>query len=194
MQPSQVTEQIRESIRVKEAVAEQLAPKIVEFARTVAEALRTGHKLLLAGNGGSAADAQHIAAELVGRYLVERDAWPAISLSTDTSALTALANDYGVESVFRRQVEALGRPGDVLVGISTSGSSPNILAACEAARQRGLTVVGLTGAKGAKLEAAAHLCLKVPSTETPRIQESHIMIGHIVCDLVERELSAPGPS
>ncbi len=190
MHETEVKDQIAESIRVKQAVADQLTPQILQAARLVADALRAGNKLLLAGNGGSAADAQHIAAELVGRYLVERSAWPAISLSTDTSALTALTNDYGIEAVFRRQVEALGVRGDVFVGISTSGSSPNILAACDEARRRGLFVIGLTGAKGSALEQRSDLCLKVPSTETPRIQESHIMIGHILCSLVEQELAS----
>lgn len=189
MQDIQVRDQIDESIRVKQAVADQLTPQIVEAARLITEALRNGNKLILAGNGGSAADAQHIAAELVGRYLVERKAWPAISLATDTSALTALTNDYGVESVFRRQVEALGTQGDVFVGISTSGNSPNILTACQQAKSQGLTVIGWTGAKGDKLEAESDLCLKVPSTETPRIQESHIMIGHIICSLIEKDLT-----
>ncbi|MEM7204419.1 MAG: D-sedoheptulose 7-phosphate isomerase [Planctomycetota bacterium] len=190
MQETRVTEQIAESVRVKQAVAQLLAPQIVDAAKRIAGALARGNKLLLAGNGGSAADAQHIAAELVGRYLKERSAWPAISLATDTSALTALTNDYGIDAVFRRQVEALGVKGDVLIAISTSGSSPNILAACEEARRKGITVIGLTGERGAKLEAASDLCLKVPSAETPRIQESHIMIGHIVCDLIETELTS----
>ncbi len=188
MDARQVTAQVAESIRVKQAVADQLTPQILEAARAVSAALRRGNKLLLAGNGGSAADAQHIAAELVGRYLKERRALPAISLATDTSALTALTNDYGVEAVFRRQVEALGVAGDVLIAISTSGSSPNILAACDQAKKQGLIVIGLTGARGDKLKAKSDLCLMVPSTETPRIQESHITIGHILCSLVESEM------
>ena len=147
-----------ETLAAHTAAVERLAalePRVLALVGDAVAALQAGGKLLIFGNGGSAADAQHIAAELVGRYLVERTAWPAISLSTDTSALTALTNDYGIESVFRRQVEALGVQGDVFIGISTSGNSPNVLAACAEAKARGLTVIGLTGAKGDKLAAAS---------------------------------------
>lgn len=179
---------LEESARIKKAVAENLADKIVEAALKVIEAYRAGGKVLLAGNGGSAADAQHIAAELVGRFKRERPALTAIALTTDTSLLTALANDYGYETVFRRQVEALGRPGDILIAITTSGSSANILAAAKVARSQGLYVIGLTGQTGGSLKDTADLMLMVPSMDTPRIQEAHITIAHIICQLVESEL------
>ena len=165
-----------------------LAAEIARAAALVAEALGGGGKVLLCGNGGSAADAQHIAGELVGRFLRERRPLPALALNANTSVLTALGNDYGFEEVFARQVAALGRPGDVLVAISTSGNSPNVLRAAKAARERGMKVIGLTGAGGGKLRELCDLCLCVPSTSTPRIQEMHMLIGHIVCQLVEEFL------
>jgi D-sedoheptulose 7-phosphate isomerase len=183
-----VVKELEESARVKRAVAAHLADKIVAAARRIIEAYRASGKVLLAGNGGSAADAQHIATELVGRFKRERAALPAIALTTDTSLLTALANDYGYETVFRRQVEALGNPGDILVAITTSGSSPNILEAARAARSRGVFVIGLTGQTGGDLKGVADLLLDVPSADTPRIQEAHITIAHIICQLVESEL------
>jgi D-sedoheptulose 7-phosphate isomerase len=149
------------------------------------EALSRQNKLLLCGNGGSAADAQHIAAEFVGRYEAERRAWPAIALTTDTSALTALANDYGYERVFARQVEALAAPGDVVVCISTSGESESVLAAAMMARQRGCRTIGLTGANGKRLASLCDVTVLVPSTRTARIQEAHIAIGHLWCEMVD---------
>jgi D-sedoheptulose 7-phosphate isomerase len=144
---------------------------------------------LICGNGGSAADAQHIAAEFVGRYETERRALPAIALTTDTSALTALANDYGFERVFARQVEALAQPGDCLIAISTSGNSPNVIAAVMTARSLGCRVIGMTGAKGKKLASLSDACLMVPSDRTARIQEAHITIAHIWCELVDEAVA-----
>jgi D-sedoheptulose 7-phosphate isomerase len=148
-------------------------------------ALSLNHKLLLCGNGGSASDAQHIAAEFVGRFEDERRAWPAIALTTDTSALTALANDYGFERIFARQVEALSAPGDVLICISTSGNSENVLAAAMMARERGCRTIGLTGANGKRLASLCDVTVLVPSTRTARIQEAHIAVGHIWCEMVD---------
>ncbi|MFZ5435620.1 MAG: D-sedoheptulose 7-phosphate isomerase [Bacillota bacterium] len=169
----------------------RLVPKIAKAAKLVAEALGDRGKVLLCGNGGSAADAQHIAGELVGRFLRERRPLPALALNTNTSTLTALGNDYGFEEVFARQVAALGRPGDVLIAISTSGKSPNVVRAASAARKKGLKVIGLTGAGGGELKELCDLCLCIPSESTPRIQEMHILIGHIICELVEAALCCP---
>ena len=159
-------------------------------AAAMADALQAGHKLLLCGNGGSAADAQHMATELLARYQRDRRALPAIALGSDVTFLTAMANDVGFESVFARQVEALGQPGDVLWAFSTSGRSPNVLAAVETARRLGLLTVGFTGASGTPLRAVVDHCLAVPSTDTPRIQEAHSAAAHAICDLLEQELGA----
>jgi D-sedoheptulose 7-phosphate isomerase len=158
---------------------------ILAAAQLLISTLTAGNKVLLFGNGGSAADAQHIAAELSGRFRRERRALPAIALTTDTSALTAISNDYGYEAVFARQVEALARPGDLLVGISTSGNSPNVLAGLRAGQQAGAQRLGLTGASGGQMKALCDLCLCIPSDNTARIQEMHILIGHILCEAVE---------
>ena len=147
---------------------------------------------MLCGNGGSAADAQHLAAEFVGRFLREREARPALALTTNTSVLSALGNDYGFERVFARQVEAWGNPGDVLLALSTSGNSINVLEAVAVAMQRGLTTIGLTGGDGGRLAAVCDIPIVVPSASTPRIQEAHITVGHILCDLVERSFGEPG--
>lgn len=160
------------------------------IARAIADALRAGHKLLLVGNGGSAADAQHIAAEIVGRYKQERAGWAAIALTTDTSALTAIGNDYGFEQIFARQVEGLGRRGDVLVALTTSGRSPNILAALTRAREIGITTAGFTGLKGESLRGSCDLLLVAPSEDTPVIQQVHMMALHAICDEVEQALIA----
>jgi D-sedoheptulose 7-phosphate isomerase len=157
-------------------------------ADALLSALRAGRKVLVCGNGGSAADSQHFAAELVGRFARERSAWPALALSTDTSILTAIGNDFAFDRVFARQVEAHGRPGDVLVGISTSGGSPNVLAAVETARARGLVTIGLTGRDGGALGRLVDVHLNVPSTSTARIQEVHITILHVLSELLEQEL------
>lgn len=170
-----------------------LAPAIAHAASTLAVCLASGGQILFCGNGGSAADGQHLAAEFVGRFLKERRAFPAIALHTNTSALTALGNDYGFEAVFVRQVEAYGRPGDALVAISTSGNSPNVLQAVETARRLGLATVGLSGGTGGPLAGACDMCLTVPSARTPRVQEGHILIGHIICGLVEEALCSEMP-
>jgi D-sedoheptulose 7-phosphate isomerase len=161
---------------------------IVEAADLVARSMSEGHTLLVCGNGGSAADAQHIAAEFVGRYLREREPWPALALHTNTSALTAIGNDYGFDDVFARQVRAHGQAGAVLIAISTSGNSANVLRAVEAARELRMTVVGLAGGSGGALASACDVAVVVPSAETPRIQEGHILVGHILCGLVEDAL------
>ncbi len=184
-----IGELFRESGRVKEAFLAAQADALARAIEVVATALSTDHKVLLFGNGGSAADAQHIAAELVGRFHGERKALPAIALTTDTSALTAIANDYGYEEVFARQVQALGRTGDVAIAISTSGKSPNVLRAVETARASGLTIIGLTGGDGGALAGRVDVSLCVSaSTLSFRIQETHILIGHVLCELVDRRL------
>ena len=158
---------------------------IEKIAKTFIETLELGNKILLCGNGGSAADAQHIACELIAKLKHHRKALPAIALTTNTSILTAVANDNAFEEIFARQVEALGKPGDVLVGISTSGNSPNVLKAVHTAKEKRLKTIGLTGAKGDRLASITDICIKVPSDDTQRIQEAHITIGHIICQIVE---------
>jgi D-sedoheptulose 7-phosphate isomerase len=160
--------------------------EIVMMAQMVFECLQGGGKVLLCGNGGSAADAQHLACELAGRFNMERPGLTALSLTTNSSMLTAVANDYGFRRVFSRQVEALGSPGDLLIAISTSGSSPNILDALKKAREMGLSTAGLSGKGGGEMIGLCDLCIVVPSNKTPRIQEVHITIGHAICDFVEK--------
>ena len=171
-----------------EVLEREMVPAIAEMSSLVSTALTNGNKLLVMGNGGSAADSQHFVAEIVGRFKMERRALPAVALTTDTSILTAIGNDYGFESIFSRQVEALAAPGDVVIGLSTSGNSPNILKALNAARQQGCRTIGLLGKDGGSIKAACDLALVVPSMDTPRIQEGHITVIHIVCDLVEKAL------
>ena len=165
-----------------------LSDNIVGAVELCVESLRAGGKVMFAGNGGSAADAQHWAGELVSRFYYDRPGLAAIALTTDSSILTAIGNDYGYDYTFARQVEALGREGDVLVAISTSGNSGNILRAADAARARGVAVVGFTGASGGKLADCSRICLRVPSSETPRIQEGHEFLGHMLCAMIEREM------
>jgi len=186
----QISKAIRASIAVKESLVASLeiVTTIAKVSEMLVDALEQGNKLLLCGNGGSAADAQHIAAEFVGRVAFNRPALPALALSVNTSCVTALGNDYGFDLVFSRQIEALARPGDVCIGISTSGNSPNVLCAMDAARKMKLHTVGLTGAAGGKLKNAAEHCICVPSNETPRIQECHILIGHVISELVEQTI------
>jgi D-sedoheptulose 7-phosphate isomerase len=160
-----------------------------DIADHMIEAIRGGKKILWCGNGGSAADSQHLAAEIVGRFRRERRAWPSIALTTDTSILTAIGNDYGYDSVFARQVEALCQAGDVLVGLTTSGNSPNVCNAVQCARTLGAFTVGMTGEGGGKLATMTDACLRVASRETARIQECHILFGHMLCDRVESELA-----
>lgn len=174
-------------------VERELTGGILRTARLMADAFRNGNKLLVMGNGGSAADAQHLAAELVGRFRLERKGLPAVALTTDSSILTAVGNDYGFDTVFRRQVEALALPGDVVFGISTSGSSGNVAAAMGLARELGCATVGLLGKDGGSIRGMVDLDLTVPANDTPRIQEAHITIIHILCDLVEQELFGEAP-
>ncbi len=176
---------VQDAIQLKEAFFAQEAGRIVAQADDMAERLRRGGRVLVCGNGGSAADAQHLAAELSGRYLKERKALAGIALTTDTSALTAIGNDYGFDQVFSRQVEALGRPGDLLIGISTSGNSPNVLRAVAAAKGLGLRTLGLLGRDGGKLAAEVDEALVVPSTVTARIQEVHQMVYHFWCEVLD---------
>lgn len=185
-----ITAQIEASCSVKQRIAAdaELVARIAELARLCAGAIENGGKILLAGNGGSAADAQHLAAEFVGRFNRERRPLPAIALTTDTSLLTAVGNDYGFDAVFARQVRGLGRAGDVFLGISTSGNSANVLQAIEACREMDITTAGLTGSNGGKMADRCGLLLAMPSSETPRVQESHILVGHIVCQLVDDTL------
>ncbi|ACI92464.1 phosphoheptose isomerase [Afipia carboxidovorans OM5] len=171
----------------------ELQATVKTIADAITGSLRAGNKLLLIGNGGSAADAQHIAAEIVGRYKRERRAWAAIALTTDTSALTAIGNDYGIEDMFARQVEGLARPGDVLIAMTTSGRSPNILAALRRARELGVTTIGLTGTRGESLRALCDHVLIAPCDDTPVIQQIHMVALHAICDDVERAvMSEPG--
>lgn len=165
-----------------------MADQVISAVQLSVDALRAGNRLLFAGNGGSAADAQHWAGELVSRFYYDRPGLAAIALTTDTSILTAIANDYGYDYVFARQVEALGKSGDVLFAISTSGRSKNILRAVEAAKMRGMRVIGFTGAAGGDLAVSCDVCFRVPSNETPRIQEGHGFLGHLICALVEAEM------
>jgi phosphoheptose isomerase len=181
-----------DGLRVRQALVTDHLDDILRAATLMRDALGAGKKILLCGNGGSAADAQHIAAELVGRFVVERRALPAIALTTDSSALTAIGNDYGYEVVFSRQVEALGADGDILIAITTSGRSPNIVAAIAAARARGMKVIALTGAKGAGLVAACDAGVAVPALDTARIQECHITIGHLLCEAVDAQFAEAG--
>lgn len=166
----------------------ELLSQIEEVCRLITEAYKNNKKTLLAGNGGSAADAQHIAAELVNRFYIDRPGLPSIALTTDSSILTSIGNDYGYEQLFARQVQALGNEGDIFIGISTSGNSPNIIKALEACKEKGIISIGLTGASGGKMAGLCDYCIKVPSDETPRMQEAHILIGHIICYIVEQEI------
>lgn len=179
---------LREGAELRIQLAQTLGPTIVDAADLIAECLKAGGKVLLFGNGGSAADAQHLAAEFVGRFVLERSPLPGIALTTDSSILTAVANDYGFDEVFVRQVLALGRPGDVAIGISTSGNSPNVVKAVRVAAERGLRAIGLAGRDGGALAKEVEIAITVPSTNTARIQECHIAVGHILCELVEDEL------
>jgi len=183
-----IDQMVGESLRVKARFFEDNKGRIAQAAARISQTLRSGNKVLFFGNGGSAADAQHLAAELVGRFGPDRSSLPGISLSADTSVLTALGNDYGFEKIFSRQIEALGRPGDAAIGISTSGNSPNVLEALDAAKAKGIFTIGFTGEGGGKMIDRADVLFRVPSRHTPRIQETHLLLGHILCDLADREL------
>src|SRR5262249_45707272 len=179
-----------QSLEVKQAIAgsEQLLSQIVRVARAMAEVLRAGGHVFFFGNGGSATDAQHLAAELVGRFALERRALPATALSVNSSVVTAIGNDYGYEQVFSRQLEGLAPAGDMAIGITTSGNSPNVVRAMESARAMGVRTIAMTGARGGQIRPAVDECLCVPSDLTPRIQEGHILIGHMLCEYAERDL------
>lgn len=177
-----------ESARVKVAFAREYADKIVEVVQLIAQAFREGKKVLLFGNGGSATDASHIAAEFVNRFLMERPPLPAIALNTDPAVITSISNDYSYEQVFSKQLAALGHEGDVVIGISTSGNSPNVIKALETAKKNGMKTVVLTGGTGGKMKTMADFTFIVPSKHTPHIQETHITLGHIICQMVDEEL------
>jgi D-sedoheptulose 7-phosphate isomerase len=177
-----------ESIRVKEETLQKNFGQIEKAVQAVLKALRNKGKIILFGNGGSAADSQHIAAEFIGRFKKERESLAAMALSTDTSILTALGNDYGFEIVFKRQIEGLGRPEDIVIAISTSGNSKNVILGLQKAKEMGMTTIALTGCDGGKLGGMADINIIVPSHDTARIQESHICIAHIICELVENSL------
>ncbi len=184
-----VARAIQDSIAVKQGVLQTLVSPLIQAAEWVSDSIQSGGKFILFGNGGSAGDAQHIAAELVGRFELERRPFPAIALTTNTSALTAIANDYDYDAIFSRQVRAWAGSADIVLGISTSGNSPNVVKGLEAAKDQGARTIGLTGEKGGRLDSITDLCLKVPSSNTARIQESHILIGHVLCLLIEKSLS-----
>jgi D-sedoheptulose 7-phosphate isomerase len=187
MQLQTVEEMIEESSEVKK-LSISLAPAIEKATKLIEGALKSGNKIILAGNGGSASQATHIAAEFTGRYKLERRSLPGISLSSDLSAITAIANDYGYEFVFSRQLEGLGNKGDVFIGLSTSGNSPNIIKAIESARKKGIKTIALIGKDGGKMKGMSDIDLIVPSNNTPRIQECHLMIMHIMCEVVENSM------
>ncbi|EAI3784747.1 D-sedoheptulose 7-phosphate isomerase [Campylobacter jejuni] len=189
-----IKEHFQESILVKEQILkdENLITLIKNASLEVIKAYKNGNKTLLAGNGGSAADAQHIAGEFVSRFYFDRPGIASIALTTDTSVLTAIGNDYGYENLFARQVQAQGVKGDVFIGISTSGNSKNILKALELCKQKEIISIGLSGASGGAMNELCDYCIKVPSICTPRIQEAHILIGHIICAIVEEELFGKG--
>ncbi len=189
-----IKDQIKDSYETKQALYnnEILLEKIVEVAKKCINIYQNNKKTILAGNGGSAADAQHIAAELVGRYGFDRPSIPSLALTTDTSNLTAIGNDYGYDQVFSRQLEGMGQAGDIFIGISTSGNSQNIINAFESAKKKNIFTVALVGKDGGKMAQQADIALVVPSTATPRIQETHILIGHIICDIIEKELFGNG--
>jgi D-sedoheptulose 7-phosphate isomerase len=187
-----VLDRIQRSIEVKQVLLKDATFRelVTRAALEIVKSLRAGGKVLFFGNGGSAADAQHLAAEFTGRYLKERRALPALALHGNSSAVTAIGNDYGFDLVFARQMEALGKEGDVAVGISTSGNSRNVLRAMEVAKSKGIFTVALTGASGGAMKKLADCTLCIPSEETPRIQECHILTGHIICEIAEEMLFA----
>lgn len=184
-----ITNYIEESLKVKNLILKEKINEILKIAKAIERALILGHTVFWFGNGGSAADAQHLAAELVGRFRIARKAFPSIALTTDTSSLTAISNDFDFSEVFARQVEALVKKGDIVVGISTSGNSKNVVKGLKAAKALGAKTIALTGKTGGKVKLHANLLLAVPSDITSHIQEAHIMIGHIICHLVEQKYS-----
>jgi D-sedoheptulose 7-phosphate isomerase len=187
---SYVVQEIQECISVNTQLVRDASAEVAEAARLILIRLQAGGKLIAFGNGGSAADAQHLAAELVGRYRADRRALAAMALTTDSSAITAIGNDFGFEEIFSRQLEAVGKPGDVALAISTSGNSPNVLHALESARKLGMITIGLSGKSGGKMRSLVDMCLCAPSEVTPRIQEAHILIIHILSGIVEKAIVA----
>jgi D-sedoheptulose 7-phosphate isomerase len=187
-----INEVLRDSVKAKEDFIRENIPNIIFFAEKITQSFTSDRKLMLCGNGGSAADAQHIAAEFVNRFILERPPLPAIALTTDTSIITSVGNDYSFDEVFSKQVKAIGMEGDILLAISTSGNSANVLSAVEAAKNQGIFTVGLTGGDGGKLATLAELALVVKSDSPPRIQETHILVGHIICQLVDYLLFQQG--
>lgn len=183
---------LQDSIAVKQQLLEdeQYQAQVLSLGTVMAEALASGHKAIFFGNGGSAADAQHLAAELAGRYMMERPALAGLTLTSNTSSLTAIGNDYSYDMIFARQLEALGVTGDVAVGISTSGTSSNVVRAMDVARSKGMITAALTGKTGGALVSRVDYCIRIPSECTPRIQEAHILTGHILCEIIEHELFA----
>jgi D-sedoheptulose 7-phosphate isomerase len=186
---TKITSILQNSIQTKQQIANnpKLLETIASCINNIVTAFQNGNKILFCGNGGSAADAQHLAAEFSGRFYKDRDALPAEALHCNSSYLTAVANDYGFDMIFSRLIRGIGRPGDILIGLSTSGNSKNILAAFEEARNKGMATIGFTGSSGGAMAAISDYLINVPSTDTPRIQESHITIGHIICELVEEK-------
>ncbi len=191
-----IKDQVKKSYETKQDIYnnEDLLNKIQEVSKLCVSLYKSNKKTILAGNGGSAADAQHIAAEMVGRYGFDRPSLPSLALTTDTSALTAIGNDYGYDKVFSRQLEGMGQDGDLFIGISTSGNSLNIINAFKSAKEKNIITVALTGCDGGEMSKIADIALVVPSNSTPRIQESHILIGHIICDIIEKEIFGDGVS
>jgi len=184
-----INERIRQSCEVKQNFSDDLKQNILKSAKVIVDALKKGRRVFVVGNGGSAADAQHFAAELVGRYLMEREAMDVTALTTNSSILTALANDYSPEIVFSRQVTAHVKEGDILIGISTSGNSANVVEALKAGRKKDAVTIGLTGKSGGKMSKLCNIFLNVPAKDTPRVQESHIFIIHLICEFVEKEMA-----
>lgn len=187
---NRIKQQIKESadLKLRMLDSEALLADIEKASEMIVSALKSGNKLLLAGNGGSAADAQHIAAEFINRFKFDRPALPAIALTTDTSVITSIANDYNFNSIFARQAEAIGNKGDIFIAISTSGSSANLVEGLRTARDKGILTIGLAGSTGGSIRELCDICIMVPSSDTPRIQEAHTLIEHIICALVEEEL------
>ena len=183
-----ILKSFKDSISVKQKFVDEYMETIIEVSRLIADTLNNGSKLLLFGNAGSACDASHIAAEFINRFQRERPAFPAIALNTDMAVLTSIANDYDFSTIFERQLKALAQDGDVVIAISTSGTSPNVIKAVETATRKGLKVVALTGAKGDKLASISDYVFAVPSNDTPRVQETHITLGHVLCQMVEEIL------
>jgi len=183
-----ILKSFKDSISVKQKFVDEYMETIIEVSRLIADTLKNGSKLLLFGNGGSACDASHIAAEFINRFQRERPAFPAIALNTDMAVITSIANDYDYSTIFERQLKALAQDGDVVIAMSTSGTSPNVIKAVETAIKKGLKVVALTGAKGDKLASMSDYIFAVPSNDTPRVQETHITLGHVLCQMVEEIL------